>query len=68
MGGKIGSTWQDLCVSMGGYQEVKAGLLRECGYTPTLAGEVFYSFKAEYIKGMSADQLYHRGVQLIRLL
>ena len=66
MGGKIGSTWQDLCVSMGGYQEVKAGLLRVCGYTPKLAGEVFYSFKAEYIKGMSADQLYHRGVQLIR--
>ena len=66
MGGKIGSTWQDLCVSMEGYQEVKAGLLRVCGYTPKLAGEVFYSFKAEYLKGMSADQLYHRGVQLLR--
>ena len=66
MGGKIGSTWHDLCVAMEGYYEVKAGLLRVCGYTPKLAGEVFYSFKAEYLKGMSGDQLYHRGVQLIR--
>ena len=66
MGGKIGSTWHDLGVAMEGYYEVKAGLLRVCGYTPKLAGEVFYSFKAEYLKGMSGDQLYHRGVQLIR--
>ena len=66
MSGKIGSTWHDLCVAMEGYYEVKVGLLRVCGYTPKLAGEVFYSFKAEYLKGMSGDQLYHRGVQLIR--
>ena len=66
MGGKLGSTWQDLCASVGSYQEVRAGLLRVCGYTPKLAGEVFYSFRAECIRGMSADQLYHRGVQLVR--
>ena len=66
MGGKLESTWQDLCASVGSYQEVRAGLLRVCGYTPKLAGEVFYSFRAECIRGMSADQLYHRGVQLVR--
>ena len=61
MSGKVGSTWQDLCMTMEGYQEVKAGLLRVCGYTPKLAGEVFYGLKAESLRGLSADQLYHRG-------
>ena len=66
MGGKVGSTWQDLCVTGGGYHDIKAGLLRVCGYTPKLAGEAFFSYKSEAMKGMSADQLYHRGVQLLR--
>ena len=66
LGGKIGSTWHDLSVGKDDYYEVKAGLLRVCGYTPKLAGELFYSFKAESLKGMSGDQLYNRGVQLIR--
>ena len=36
------------------------------GYTPKIAGEVFFGFKPEHTKGMTADQLYHRGVQFIR--
>ena len=66
MSGKVGSTWQDLCMAGGDYQDVKFGLLKVCGYTPKLAGEVFYGFKSESLKGMSADQVYHRGVQLLR--
>ena len=66
LGGKVGSTWQDLCMTGDGYQDIKAGLLKVCGYTPKLAGEVFYGFKSDAMKGMSADQLYHRGVQLLR--
>ena len=66
LGGRIGSTWQELCSEEDGYSEVKAGLLRICGYTSKLAGETFYDFKAEDIKGMSADQLYGRGLQLLR--
>ena len=66
LSGKIGSTWHDLCVGLDNYFEVKAGLLRVCGYTPKLAGELFFGFKAESIKGMSANQLYNRGVQLAR--
>ena len=48
------------------YQEVKERLLKVCGYTPKLAAEVFYGFRCEHSKGMTADQLYHRGVQLFR--
>ena len=66
LSGKMGSVWQDLCVVVEDYQEVKSRLLKVCGYTAKLAGDVFYSYRSEQIKGMTADQLYHRGVQLFR--
>ena len=66
LSGKVGSSWQDLCATSEDYQEVKGNLLKVCGYTPKIAGEVFYGFRAEHTRGMSADQLYHRGVQLVR--
>ena len=66
LSGKVGSTWQDLCVAGGDYQDVRCGFLKVCGYTPKLAGEAFYGFKAESTRGMSADQVYHRGAQLLR--
>ena len=66
LGGRVGSEWQDLLMTEGCYQDVKAGLLKVCGYTPKLAGEVFWGFKQDAMKGMSADQLWHRGVQLLR--
>ena len=64
--GKMGSVWQDLCVAVDDYQEVKSRLLKVCGYTAKLAAEVFFGFRCEQNKGMTADQLYHRGVQLFR--
>ena len=64
--GKVGATWQDLCITTDDYQEVRSGLLKVCGYTPKLAGEAFYGFRSESLKGMSADQAYHRGAQLLR--
>ena len=66
--GKMGTTWQDLCIDVVDYQEVKAKLLKICGYTPKVAGELFFGFKADQIRGMTADQVYHRGVQLFRRL
>ena len=66
LGGKVGTTWQDLCMAGEGYQEVKAALLKVCGYTPKLAGDAFFGYKGEAMRGMSADQVYHRGVQLLR--
>ena len=66
LGGKVGNTWQDLCNGGEEYDEVKAGLLRTYGYTPKLAGELFFECKSDAIRGLSADQVYARGVQLIR--
>ena len=58
--------WQDLCATSENYQEVKTRLLKVCGYTAKLTAEVFFGFRSEHVKGMTADQLYHRGVQLLR--
>ena len=63
---KMGCGWKDICVSVNGYHNVKDRLLKVCGYTPKLASEVFYGFRSENSKGMTADQLYHRGLQLFR--
>ena len=66
--GKMGTTWQDLCVDMTDYYEVKAKLLKICGYTSKVAAELFFGFKSEQLRGMTADQVYLRGVQLFRRL
>lgn len=61
LSGKIGSAWQDICGSVDDYQEAKGRLLKVCGYTPKLAAERFWGFRPEQNKGLTADQLYHRG-------
>ena len=66
LGGKIGSAWQDITVTVGEYQEARDRLLRMCGYTPRLAADSFFGFRTDNNKGLTADQLYHRGQQLFR--
>ena len=66
LSGKMASAWQDITVTVVEYQEAKDRLLKMCGYTPRLAADVFFGFKGEHSKGMTADQLYHRGLQLMR--
>ena len=66
LSGRVAASWQKLSGTSGVYQEVRSGVLRACGYTPKLAGEAFFGFRAESLKGLAADQLYSRGAQLIR--
>ena len=66
LNGKMASAWQDIAVSVEDYQEVKDRFLKVCGYTPRLAADCFYGFRAEMSRGMTADQLFHRGLQLLR--
>ena len=66
--GTMGTTWQDLCVDTVDYSEVKTKLLKICGYTPKVAAELFFTFKSDQIRGMTADQVYLREVQLFRRL
>ena len=45
LSGKVGSTWHDLSIDRDNYYEVKAGLLKVCGYTPKLVVSCFTVLK-----------------------
>ena len=64
--GKMSMAWQDAVALAGGYWDAKGRVLRMCGYTPKLAAEGFFGFKADQCKGLSADQLFHKGLQMLR--
>ena len=62
--GKLGSIWQDVSATVEGYKEIKSRVLKVCGHTPKLAAEIFFGFKSEQSRGLTADQIYYRGKQL----
>ena len=66
LSGKFASAWQDITITVNDYQEAKDRMLTMCGYTPRLAVDSFFGFKVDQSKGLTADQLYHRGQQLLR--
>ena len=66
LSGAKASAWQDISVSTEDYVEARDKLLKACGYTPLLAADSFFGFRVENSKGLSADQLYQRGQQLLR--
>ena len=61
LSGKFASAWQDITITVNDYQEAK-----DRSYTPRLAADSFFGFKVDQSKGLTADQLYHRGQQLLR--
>ena len=66
LSGRVGAAWGDLQVEGADYGSMKTGLLSICGYTPKIAGDLFFGFRQEALRGMTADHLYRRGVQLLR--
>ena len=40
--------------------------MKICGCTPRLAADSFFGYRIEHSKGLTANQLYHRGQQLLR--
>ena len=66
LSGSLSTAWQDITIVVGDYAEARDRLLKVCGYTPRLAADSFYGFRVEQSKGLTADQLYHRGLQLMR--
>ena len=65
LSGEVGAKWQELCLSTDEYQAVRGAVLKGCGYTQKAAGEAFYAFKTESLKGLTADQVYRKGAQLM---
>ena len=66
LSGSLATAWQDITIVVGDYAEARDRLLKVCGYTPRLAADSFFGFKVEQSRGFTADQLYHRGQQLLR--
>ena len=66
LSGEVGATWQELRLTSDNYLEVRGAVLMGCGYTQKAAGEAYHAFRTENVKGMSADQVYRRGIQLLR--
>ena len=66
LSGEVGATWQEICLTSDNYLEVRGAVLMGCGYTQKAAGEAYHAFRYDNLRGMSADQVYRKGVQLIR--
>ena len=66
LSGRQGAAWEDLQVEGADYRSMKTSLLSICGYTPKIAGDLFFGFRQEALRGMTADHLWRRGVQLFR--
>ena len=66
--GKKSMAWQNAVTRAEGYWEARGKMLQVCGYTPKAAAEAYYGFKVERCKGLTADQLFHEGQQLLRRL
>ena len=64
--GGLGASWQELCMGELDYRVVRAALLKGCGYTPRSAGEAYYAFRYEHLKGLAGEQVYKRGAQLLK--
>ena len=66
LSGPKAAAWQDITIATGEYVEARDKLLKVCGFTPLLAADSFFGFKLEGSRGLTADQLYQRGQQLLR--
>ena len=68
LSGRLSLVWLDTAGDEMSYEETKQAFLRVCGFTPKNAGETFFGFTLDQCKGLTAEQLYHRGQKLFRRL
>ena len=66
--GRLSLVWLDTAGDGISYQDTKEAFLRVCGFTPKIAGEAFFGFSIDQCKGLTAEQLYHKGQKLYRRL
>ena len=64
--GGLGTSWQDLVDEGLDYWGVRTALLKGKGYTPEQAGDDFFTFKHEHLKGMAGEQVFKKGAQLLK--
>ena len=65
--GRLAIEWRDLMAEDGiDFPTARDRSLKSCGYTQRYAADSFFWFKADDCKGLTANQLYSRGQQLLR--
>ena len=64
--GQVGNNWQERRDDGLDYQSLRVACLKGCGYTPDLAGDEFFSFRYENLKGLAGEQVYKKGAQLLK--
>ena len=64
--GRLSTVWLDAAGEDRSFEETRQAFLRVCGFTPKIAGETFFGFTLDQCKGLTAEQVYHRGQKLFR--
>ena len=64
--GGLGTSWQDLVDEGLDYWGVRTALLKGRGYTPEQAGDDFFTYKHEHLKGLAGEQVFKKGAQLLK--
>ena len=64
--GRLAASWREVTAAAPDYEGARIRLLEGSGYTPIAAADRFFGFKFEQCKGLSAGELYQKGVKLVR--
>ena len=64
--GGLGTSWQDLVDEGLDYWGARDALLKGKGYTAGQAGDDFFTFKHEHLRGLAGEQVFKKGAQLLK--
>ena len=64
--GRLSGVWLSAAGEDKTFEEIKRDFLRVNGFTPKIAGETFFGFTLDKCKGLTAEQVYHKGLKLFR--
>ena len=64
--GRLAASWREVTAAAPDYEGARIRFLEGSGYTPIAAADRFFGFKFEQCKGLSAGELYQKGVKLVR--
>ena len=64
--GRLAAAWREVTAAAPDYEGARIRFLEGSGYTPIAAADRFFGFKFEQCKGLSAGELYQKGLKLAR--
>ena len=64
--GRLAATWREVTLATPEYAGARTRFLEGSGYTPIAAADSFFGFRGEQCRGLSAGELYQKGLKLAR--